>query len=232
MKTITKKRIALCISTLFTISLLFTGCGGTKTNNASSSNNSSSQVINKASSNQSVSGKDTDGDGIPDTAEKLLGTNPHTADTDGDGIIDKVDKDPAFTPNLIVETSNTPLPVTINDKRVEDNSTSDHFEITLTNNGSTPLNSFDIYFTITDKVTNKQEGYYQKLTGLSINPSEKKAINFDNLVTQPGHFYGNMNGLYGTSKNGLVFDVYLHNSDYKPMNFKVEKAKGTAEVAD
>jgi hypothetical protein len=41
-----------------------------------------------------------------------------------------------------------------------------------------------------------------------------------------------MNGLYGTSSNGLTFDIQLHAAGFKPMNFTVEKAKGTAEVAD
>ena len=220
------KKLAALLLIVMSITFALVGCGNSSNPKQSSSVKSSPDV------STTPNGLDTDNDGLPDTVEKTYGTNPHTADTDGDGITDKTDTDPAFTPNLIAEESNKPLPVTINDKRVEDNATADHFEITLTNTGSSTLNSFDIYYTITDKVTNKVEGYYQKLTGLSINPSEKKTIHFDNLVTQSGHFYGNMNGLYGTSKNGLMFDVYLHNNGYTPMNFKVEKAKGTAEVAD
>jgi len=41
-----------------------------------------------------------------------------------------------------------------------------------------------------------------------------------------------MNGLYGTSQNGLTFDIQLHANGYAPLQFSVDKAKGTAEVAD
>jgi len=93
------------------------------------------------------------------------------------------------------------------------------------------LQNFDIYYTITDKVTNKKEAYYQKLAKLTLQPGETKSLHFDNK-TEAGHYYGNMNGLYGTSRNGLRFDIILHSSNYQPLTFKVDKAKGTAEVAD
>jgi len=38
-----------------------------------------------------MEGVDTDGDGIPDALEKLLGTDPNKADTDGDGYNDKTE---------------------------------------------------------------------------------------------------------------------------------------------
>ena len=44
---------------------------------------------------------DSDGDGVPDTAEVLLGTDPMVADTDGDTQNDLADADPAFTANPI-----------------------------------------------------------------------------------------------------------------------------------
>lgn len=176
--------------------------------------------------------KDTDGDGVPDTIEKTYGTNPYTADTDGDGIKDKEDKAPLQTDNLIVETSTAPLDALIKDARVEDNATDDHLEITISNNGKTTLSNFDVYYTITDKVTNAQESYYQVLTGLSLNAGESKTIHFDNQISEAGHYYGNMSGLYGTSKNGLTFDIQLHAKGFQPMAFQVEKSKGTAEVAD
>ncbi len=180
----------------------------------------------------SATNTDTDGDGVPDAVEKTYGTNPYTADTDGDGINDKEDKAPLQTDNLIVETSTVPLDALIKDARVEDNATADHLEITITNNGQTTLSNFDIYYTITDKVTNAQESYYQVLSGLSLNAGESKTIHFDNQISEADHYYGNMSGLYGTSKNGLTFDIQLHAKGFQPMAFPVEKAKGTAEVAD
>lgn len=44
---------------------------------------------------------DTDGDGLPDTAEKLLGTDPRNPDTDGDGKNDKIDPNPTFADNFV-----------------------------------------------------------------------------------------------------------------------------------
>ncbi len=209
------------------------GCAPAKSTNQtanSGTNTSNPQVAVKESSDKNV--VDTDNDGIPDDVEKTYGTNPHVADTDGDGINDKTDKDPLKTDNPIKETSSAPLELTIKDARVEDNATADHLEITMTNTGKTTLNNFDIYYTITDKADKTQESYYEVLNGLSLNSGEAKTIHFDNQVSQPGHYYGNMNGLYGTSKNGLTFDIQLHAKDFKPIEFKVEKAKGTAEVAD
>lgn len=203
-----------------------------------SSGNNSNQATNSGtstSSPQTAAGKsstDTDGDGIPDSVEKTYGTNPYVADTDGDGVNDKEDKAPVGTENLIKEASAAQLPIKIKDARVEDNATADHLEITLTNSGNTTLNNFDIYYTITDKVDKTQESYYQTMNGLSLNAGETKTIHFDNQVKEAGHYNGNMNGLYGTSVNGLTFDIQLHAKGYQPLNFQVEKAKGTAEVAD
>lgn len=202
---------------------LLAGCGGNK---------KSSPVPKSGTSVSQTQGNDTDGDGIPNSIEKTYGTNPYTADTDGDGINDKQDKNPVFAENPINESSNTLLPIKIKDARVEDNATADHLEITFTNTGNVELKQFDIYYTITDKLTNKKEAYYEKLDGLAIKPGETKTIHFDNHVKEAGHFFGNMNGLYGTSKNELIFDVQLHNVGYQPYNFPVKKAKGTAEVAD
>lgn len=40
---------------------------------------------------QGATGLDSDNDGLPDTEELRLGTNPHLADTDGDGYNDGVE---------------------------------------------------------------------------------------------------------------------------------------------
>lgn len=169
---------------------------------------------------------------MPVSVKKTLGLNPHTNDTDGDGVSDIDDDDPAFTENLIQERSTAPLPINIVDCRVEDNATADHLEITMRNTGKEALTNFDIYFTITDKLDKSMEGYYVKLDGLTIQPNEKKTVHFDNEVDKPGHYYGNVYGLYGTSPNGLTFEIQLHASGYKPMDFSVDKAEGLAEVED
>lgn len=232
-------------------SILLVGCSGKKAPSPSTQSNrstvqnvtqsttqsatqSTTQSSTTANTQSAVSQKgDEDGDGIPDAVEKTYGTNPHFADTDGDGVNDKDDKEPLYTDNLISETSKTALPIEIKDARVEDNATADHLEITVVNKGKEDLSNFDIYYTITDKVdTGKVEGYYQKLDALTIKAGETITLHFDNDLSQPGHYYGNMNGLYGTAVNGLTFSVQLHSKGYQPAAFNVEKAKGTAEVAD
>lgn len=222
-----KKSIYAIILTLVLGTTLLSACGQTSTTTPT---DQSSTTVAPDTASQ---GTDEDGDGIPDSVEKTYGTNPHLSDTDGDGTNDKDDTDPLFTDNLIIETSTTALPVKITDARVEDNATADHLEITFVNNGTKDLSNFDIYYTITDKVNADQvEGYYQKLDGLTVKAGETVTLHFDNDLSQAGHYYGNMNGLYGTSANGLTFAVQLHATGYQPASFNVEKADGTAEVAD
>ena len=233
-----KKSVYAIMATLLLSATILGGCGQTGSSGSSTPNSGSAsttpttQNADSTASGTSQKG-DEDGDGIPDTVEKTYGTNPHTADTDGDGTNDKEDAQPVYTDNLISETSTTALPITITDSRVEDNATADHLEITFTNNGTTDLSNFDIYYTITDKVnTDQVEGYYQKLDGLTVKAGDSVTLHFDNDLTRANHYYGNMNGLYGTSANGLTFAVSLHASGYQPTTFNVEKADGTAEVAD
>ncbi len=182
-------------------------------------------------SSAQVAGTDTDGDGIPDDIEKTYGTNPYTADTDGDGQNDKEDQQPTTATDMISETSTTELPVSVEDIRVEDNATDDHLEMTIKNTGSTVLENFDIFYTITDKLDNTTESYYFKLDGLSLAAGETKTIHFDNLIDQSGHYYGNPYGLYGTSANGLIFNIELHSKGYKVMTMSIEKDQGV-EVPD
>ena len=231
------KTAALVLAIAMVGTVLFTGCSqslGTASSGQQQATAGSVQQSTSAapSGNTTTDGTDADGDGIPDSVEKVYGTNPHTADTDGDGVNDKEDTDPAYTDNLISESSTTALPVTITDARVEDNATDDHLEISIKNTSTSDLTNFDIYFTITDKVTGDKEAYYQKLGSLTVKAGETVAIHFDNKTTEANHFYGNMNGLYGTSANGLIFDIQLHSVGYAPLNFSVNKSDGTAEVAD
>ncbi len=220
---IASKIIPAAVLAFALLALPFTGC------NSGKGSDPASVHISGVSGG---AGPDTDGDGIPDTVEKMYGTNPYAADTDGDGIADKTDPNPVSVDNPIHDTSMVPLPLQITDARAEDNATDDHLEITVKNTGSTVLNQFDIYFSITDDVTRKQESYYQVLNGLTLNPGAVMTIHFDNRIAEAGHYPGNMSGLYGHSTNGLTFDILLHAKGYQPLSFQVKKAKGTAEVAD
>jgi hypothetical protein len=259
MKCTKKFNVILISSIILVVGMgILSGCSNNNPNNTKNNSVNSSNVNNSTNNtnNKTVTGKDTDGDGIPDPAEKLLGTNPYTADTDGDGVPDKLDKTPMFTSNLIKETSKIPLSVKIKDARVEDNvNASDHLEITLTNTSKTNFKDFDMYFTVTDTVTKAQEGYYVKLLGFTLEAGTTKILHFDNkngdlsgIITPLSkevldkikqdnksgelHYNGNMNGIYGTSKNEVLFQGEIHANGYAPIDFTAKKSKGTAETAD
>lgn len=169
---------------------------------------------------------------------------------------DNVKKTPKFKSNPIKENSTNPLPVKVKDARVEDNvNANDHLEIALTNVGKTDLKDFDIYFTVTDTVTKAKEGYYVKLVGFTLEAGATKTLHFDNKdgdlsgvlaplsstvmdkIQQDNkkgdlHYNGNPFGIYGTSKNEVLFQGQIHAAGYAPMDFSAKKSKGTAEVAD
>jgi hypothetical protein len=176
--------------------------------------------------------RDTDGDNIPDSAEQLLGTNPRAADTDGDSIPDASDEAPLTTSVAITESSVEPFPLRVTDARVEDNfQADDHLEITLENSGQTDVSLTDCVITIADKGSADSESYYVDLAGFTVPARGKTTLHFDN-GTGSSHFPGNTNGLYRTAADGLDFNVELHALGYKTAPIHVEKAPGTAEIAD
>ena len=222
----------LISTSLIAILIGVTVLAGCSTINGNKSSKVPANQVKNSDKSDTVTGKDTDGDGIPDEAEKLLGTNPYAADSNGDGVSDKLDKNPNYTPNPIKETKTVILPVKIKDIRVQDNvNATDHLEITLSNTGKVDLKNFDCYFTEVDAVTKAKEGYYVKLTGFTLETGSTKTLHFDNKSAEL-HYNGNMNGIYGTSKNEVVFTGQIHATDYAPLDFSAKKDKGTAEVAD
>ncbi len=180
---------------------------------------------------------DTDGDGVPDAAEAVLGTDPLVADTDGDGANDLADADATFAPNPI-DTSGTPAPFKISELLVENNvepGTSkpapDHLEIAVTNSGTTALTGFSIYYTFTDKDTGKVESVFRTLDGFSVPAGGEARIQFDDGKVA-GHFRANPNSIYITSQAGKVVDVMLKLDGFAPVTAQVMKDKGGAEAAD
>ncbi len=94
---------------------------------------------------------DTDGDGVPDTSEVLLGTDPMVADTDGDGPSDLADADPTFMASPL-DMTGAPATFAIKEALVENNydyatkkDATDHLELLVTNSGSAPLAGLSIY---------------------------------------------------------------------------------------
>jgi hypothetical protein len=181
--------------------------------------------------------KDSDGDGIPDIAEQILGTNPYNPDTDGDGIGDLQDKDPAFAENPI-KNGATQEGFKITEALVENNvnpvtkkDAADHLEVTLKNIANKDLSGFECYYTITDLETKKKEGYYVKLSNFVLKSGETKTIHFDNK-NEPNHFAENVNSIYRTNGNAKLFDLILSVPGYKVVTVQINKDPGSDEKAD
>ncbi len=215
--------------TLIFGSLLLAGCdSATQAQSNPPASNGGNQPA--ATSN----GPDADGDGIPDSAEKLLGTDPNNADTDGDGQNDPVDKNPTFAENPIKE-NGTQTDFKIDSILVENNvdatggGAPDHLELHVTNTGATDLTNFDVYYTITDLTTQESQATYRTLSGFSLKAGETKALHFDNTGA-PDHFSINPNSLYYTNQNQLQVDVTLHAAGFAPQTASVKKDAGDAET--
>lgn len=179
---------------------------------------------------------DTDGDGIPDAAEAVLGTDPLNADTDGDGINDLADKQPVSVENPISQ-AGKPNALSFTAK-VEDNfdpvtkkDVSDHLELEIKNTSGEKLKDLVMFYSLRDEGTGKVESYYKPLTGLTIGKYEIVAVNVD-ATGLPGHFRENPNSIYRTSQNAKTFAIQLAAGGYAPMQIELKKDKGGAEQAD
>lgn len=111
------------------------------------------------------------------------------------------------------------------------NAVSDNLELTLKNLTGKDLSGFEVYYTITDSVTNKKEGYYKRLDGFVLKANSTDKIHFDNKVGY-GHFSANTNSIYKKSNNQLRFDVMVSTPGYKVAAIQATKAAGGAEVKD
>ena len=180
---------------------------------------------------------DTDGDGIPDTAEPLLGTDPLAADTDGDGLKDLADPKPVFADNP-VDMSGAAATFAIKEALVENNydygakaDATDHLELLVTNSGSADLTGFSLYYTITDADSGTVEGYTLPLPGFTVPANGEARVHLDD-GTIAGHFQANPNGIYTTSQAAKMFSVVLKADGMAPVKVDIAKDKGGAEAAD
>ncbi len=107
----------------------------------------------------------------------------------------------------------------------------DHLELVLKNNSSKDMNNFEAYYTVTDLVDSKKEGYYKILTGLTLKAGEIKTIHFDSNVGE-NHFGVNKDGLYFTGKNKMRFDVQISTPNFMIATIQIAKDAGGAELKD
>ncbi|MEZ4768668.1 MAG: hypothetical protein R2844_09615 [Caldilineales bacterium] len=200
--------------------LILSACGASTTSLTNTSATGATPVASTpaAQAGQPATGADTDGDGIPDAAEKTLGTDPNNADTDGDGQNDLADGKPLFAPNPIQESSTT-AGFAISSIAVENNvdqsgaGVADHLELKLANLTQSDITDFDIYYTFTDAVTGEQQAAYRTLPGFTLKAGESKSLHLDN-TGQPDHYSWNPNSLFYSNPNALQVAVTLHAKGY------------------
>ncbi|MCL4377865.1 MAG: hypothetical protein M1409_05700 [Actinobacteria bacterium] len=155
---------------------------------------------------------------------------------------DFIDKDPVFAENPIVNNS-IQEGFQITSAMVENNydpatkkAVDDHLEIALKNTSGKDLSDFLVYYTITDNVINKKEGYIVKLTNFILKNNETRIIHFDNKNSPDNllqdHFGENPNSIYRTNNDAKIFEIVISVPDYKIMMVKVNKDTGGAEKAD
>jgi hypothetical protein len=234
------KTALVLAAALMIAALALTACGGKSSgaSNTNVSNNSASQpTANSQTNSQSNSASnaqtDTDGDGIPDSAETVLGSDPNNPDTDGDGQNDLADQTPMQADNPITETGTT-QGFAIGSVLVENNidaqgaDAPDHLELSVTNTTSSDITNFDVYYTITDSTTGQSQSYYRTLPGFTLQAGETKALHFDN-TGQPDHYSVNPNSLYYTDQNALTLEVTLHAAGFAPQTVTVNKDPGGTE---
>ena len=180
---------------------------------------------------------DSDGDGIPNSAEKVLGTDPLNPDTDGDGINDLQDTTPTLV-DIPPQPSSGPVGFKITSILAQNNydpvakhDAPDHLEIELQNTAGINITDLTTYYIITNPKTNQKESYLVPLTGLVLNAGATKSIHFDQR-SGVDHFRANPNGMYYTSVDELLFSVTISANGYQAQNAEVTRDAGTVEVPD
>lgn len=180
---------------------------------------------------------DSDGDGVPDTAEALLGTDPLAADTDGDGQNDLADTAPTFGVNPM-DMTGAPAAFVIKEALVENNydplakaNANDHLELLVANGGSAPLAGFSIFYSITDVDSGAVETTFRPLAGFEVPAGGEARIHLDD-ATVAGHFRANPNSIYVTTQAAKTFAVTLKADGFAPVTVEIAKDAGGPEKAD
>jgi hypothetical protein len=181
-------------------------------------------------------GLDSDGDGVPDAAEPLLGTDPMNADTDGDGINDLADKLPMNAENPIPQTGKPnalyfTAKVEDNFNAVTNKGVDDHLEIEVKNTSGATLKDLTIFYSIKDNGTGKIESYVKPLNDLVIEKDATVAVHFEN-TGKPNTYSENPNSSYRKSENAKLFTIQLAAAGFAPVQIELKKDQGGAEKAD
>lgn len=107
----------------------------------------------------------------------------------------------------------------------------DRLELTLKNSGTAPLSGLEVYYTMTDAKTGKKEGYYQKLTGLTLPAGQSSTVYFDGKQGT-GHYPENTFSIYRSSTNQVDFRIEVSAPGAKIALATATKSPGTGEKVD
>lgn len=139
--------------------------------------------------------------------------------------------------NPIVNTSTAPG-LTIVSAAAEDNvdpltkaAIGDRLQVTVRNDTTSELSSFEIYYVMKDVATGQQEAYYQALTGFTLAAGATSTLSFDGQAG-PGHFPENTFSIYRSSKNQVDFTIEVSAAGVQVANATATKGSGTGEAAD
>ena len=107
----------------------------------------------------------------------------------------------------------------------------DRLQVTVRNDTTTELTSFEIYYVMTAVTTGQSEAYYQALTGFTVAAGATGTLSFDG-ETGPGHFPENTFSIYRSSKNQVDFTIEVSAAGVQVANAIATKGSGVGDAAD
>jgi hypothetical protein len=107
----------------------------------------------------------------------------------------------------------------------------DRLQVTVKNDTSGELSSFEIYYVMTDVTTGQSEAYYQALPGFILAAGAIGTLSFDG-ETGPGHFPENTFSIYRSSKNQVDFTIEVSTAGVQVANATATRGSGEGDAAD
>ena len=139
--------------------------------------------------------------------------------------------------NPIVNASTAPG-LTIVSAAAEDNvdpvtkaAIKDRLQVTLRNDSSSELTTFEIYYVMKDVTTGQSEGYYQALTGFTLAAGATGTLSFDGEAGV-GHYPENTFSIYRSSKNQVDFTIEVSAAGVQVATATATKGSGAGDAAD
>lgn len=137
----------------------------------------------------------------------------------------------------IVNTSTAPG-LTIVSAAAEDNvdpitnaAIDDRLQVTVRNDTTNELSTFEIYYVMKDVTTGRSEAYYQALTWFTLAAGATSTLSFDG-ESDPGHFPENTFSLYRSSKNQVDFTIEVSAAGVQVASATATKGSGAGDATD